>query len=97
MECQVLLRPGRMPEIISLIPPIIICNHRGAGLFIGDWVRSLRNCFTHMGKSIQAVSGFKMPKELEKELIIWPEIIKDRQVSSFEAVAMIQELEAVAM
>lgn len=50
-----------------------------------------------MGKSIQAVSGFKMPKEHEKELIIWPEIIKDRQMSRFEAVDMIQQLEAVAM
>lgn len=58
---------------------------------------SLRNCFTLMGKSIQAVSGFKMPKEHEKELIIWPEMIKDRQMSRFEAVDMIQQLEAVAM
>lgn len=50
-----------------------------------------------MGKSIQAVSGFKMPKEHEKELIIWPEIIKDRKMSSFEAVNMIQQLKAVAI
>lgn len=50
-----------------------------------------------MGKSIQAVSSFKMPKEQEKELIIWPEKIKDRQMSSFEAVDVILQLEAVVM
>lgn len=50
-----------------------------------------------MGKSIQGVSCFNMPEEHEKELIIWPEMIKDRQMSSFEALDMIHQLEAVAM